>query len=105
MKLPRLFSLLAAFAMFFADNTYTVAVTTSDTSFYVCGLNNNGQIAGTYFASYSYPFGFFINTDGTIESVIYPGDISGMSNITGLNDDVQMAGTSDLGGFTIDTQH
>jgi hypothetical protein len=88
--------------MFFANNAYTVAGTTSDTSLYVNGLNNNGQIAGTYFASYSYPSGFFINTDGTIT---YPDESNSYIYFTGLNDNVQMAGTSDLGGFTIDTQH
>ncbi|HMD76247.1 MAG TPA: glycoside hydrolase domain-containing protein [Terracidiphilus sp.] len=94
-----------------SDNLAILATTQGWNTLLPVGVNNNGQVAGTYLAGEWFTCegegteqGFFINTDGSYSSiVIFPADLC--DYLTGINDDVQMAGTSDLGGFTIDTQH
>jgi photosystem II stability/assembly factor-like uncharacterized protein len=92
-----------------SDNVTIVAPPPSNTIFSVYGLNNNGQIAGmTLDASHGWDItsSFFINTDGTMDSLATPDENSGCEcGITGLNDDVQMVGESWYVGYTIDTPH
>ena len=92
-----------------SDNVLTMATTQVDQIYDVSGINNNGQIAGQFwdlsgseedniYVSYG---GFFMNTYGSfIQLPLQDG-----GTITGLNDDVQLAGWDDSGGIIIDTQH
>lgn len=96
-----------------SDQVSVFATTQGSDEYLVAGINNNGQIAGTYISDgwYSDPdWAFFINTDGSIDSFAIPG--AGLGFVSGINDDVQMAGGywtdatySDWAGLTVDTQH
>ncbi len=91
-----------------SDIVTTLATTQPNQSFFVSGINNNGQIAGSFYDGVvadqdegSAIAAFFINTDGTVIAL----PLSLDSSITGFNDDVQFVGWDDSGGFIIDTQH
>jgi probable HAF family extracellular repeat protein len=109
-----------------ASDQPSILATTHGTSVYtVSGINNNGQIAGTFVPDFSWffctfpdPFhiadqdqAFFINTDGSMDSFNIPG--VGEGYVSGINDDVQIVGAgcaafpncSTWEGFTVDTQH
>jgi hypothetical protein len=77
----------------------------------IAGINNNGQIAGSFLTgddlSLQGPLqGFFVNTDDTV--IGFPLFDTYFDFLFGLNDDVQMAGSTGANGgsgFTIDSQH
>lgn len=91
-----------------SDNLSILATTQDDQFLAAFGINNNGQIAGTfsdYTVNESQSTGFIINTDGVVLAIpLSPYD----DNISGINDEVQLVGNggeSTNEGFTIDTQH
>lgn len=93
-----------------SDNLAILATTQGIDALIAAGINNNGQIAGTYSSDYSWgdggDVGFFINTDGSyLTFPIVSADSAGI--VLGVNDDVQMVGTdvSDWVGFFVDTRH
>lgn len=85
----------------------------SDPAYVVSGINNNGQIAGTYSSNpggweYGPDTGFLLDTNGTAWefSILSPE----WGYVSGLNDEVQIVGTEvfpsgDVVGFIVDTQH
>jgi hypothetical protein len=84
-----------------SDDVTTLATTQAGQFYYVVGINNNGQIAGTFVtADNEGDAPFFMNTDGTFLLLPVP-----YGQITGFNDDVQLVGNDESGGFIIDTQH
>lgn len=98
-----------------SDQVSVLATTQGTYEYLVAGINNNGQVAGTYVPYGGFDFsqgrGFFINTDGSVDSFTLPVAAT-LDFVSGLNDDVQMvgAGCADTNcngwvGFTIDTQH
>jgi photosystem II stability/assembly factor-like uncharacterized protein len=100
-----------------SDNLSILATTQGNDEYLVSGINNNGQIAGTYLSydsegNFLPNQGFFINTDGSIETLAI--STGPYSSISGINDDVQLAGGACSGtveectgwvGITVDTQH
>jgi len=88
--------------------------TTEAGSFLVAaGINNNGQIAGSYFPQGPAPNlggpqqGFLLNTDFYVST--FPLSTEYDAYLSALNDEVQMVGESYFGGttsgFYIDSQH
>lgn len=67
------------------------------TQTFAFGVNDHGDIAGTYFTSDGHDHGFLLHHTGFLQTINQPG--ASFTSVTGVNNSLTVCGFSDVSGF------